>query len=1211
MADMEDLDLGGSDEDEADADEDNLLDGLDDLEGMSDLSDLSQGEDEDAANRPEVSAKLDTETDTEAGTERDSTEADTELELAVGAIELEPAAASVADRAAETTTERDGERQRETVAWDGKHDKQRAADEARARREAKKRSALAGQGGGSPQQEQLPGSPSSASLVGRMKTAVSAAAPEQSAEGERDELGIARDDFPGVDSQSPPPGEVPPGALASGSNSNASNANDLEGLRGAGLVGRRGNRFGQRSSRSVEELLVVDPNERSEEEVDVLHEWSRSVKGSFFDGLTSNALRKEVCRRLVGQTIRASSVICREGEIGETFYVVVSGVVSVQVKGNEVATLRTGAAFGELSLTGDTDEARKRNATVVAKSSDVLLGTLDRGTYRVLVDTGWGSDLMSLRDQSRSSTGGDSSVRPDPPPNDSMGSTTPARGGAPGGLPDLSEFRAKRPAAPRTGTAPALSVGPPPIPTGRPKRSKSGPVPPPIPKGGGDGRAEPVTKKYGKEQEEARAKQLEEEAAAAIQLRYLAEEEEEAQLQLMAEEEAAAAAEAAADAARLVREKEDAAAAEVARAAVAEQERVVAEAEAEAARVAKAREVARAREEAETVKALQEEMRRLCMDGSIDDLNDILSAAEEFAEHVPFEIEQVLERIEWLEERLSILNGLVASEDFGAVVAGIEDYDNLPGECGEVYDQLLERCEELLHRARGVLTGLLDRGSDLSTAEIDAAIESNAEYSADDDIDQLITQLLERRDQLELAAQAEAAKVSEMKAAKAAMEQEQAAATAAAEQMRVQDEQQQKQADDAAAEAKTLVAAATAMASPVASVGDTEAARAAREEEEMQLLEQMEDLAQEAIEAYLEGVDHTHPFKVMSQEPEFVKQLSATLEERVLNPGELLITKGAVGDAMFFIMEGHAEVLAELDEAPLAVLGPNSFCGEEALMLEAPRNAYVRASSQEDSEVLIVLQLSKDDLMFVLDDWPALMEIIMTPMADRKWGSLEQPKLEEESLHVVEEDVEEEESLAALEAQAQAEAEREIAEAEAAAAGAAVLQSAAMEREAAAAAETVRVESEEQEAAEAVLAELELEAVAELEEHSADIAATEVRQIAAAAVQLPQRTEERVEAGFVALESSTIANADDGGDNSLSTGSIEIPEGRPRKWLSALVPPPRVGPAAAAAFYHPPSAASLSPSSWLNNLRPLSELQAQVAQSEQNAPTGTSKTKKQ
>lgn len=102
----------------------------------------------------------------------------------------------------------------------------------------------------------------------------------------------------------------------------------------------------------------------------------------------------------------ASTVICREGEIGEIFYVVVSGVVSVQVKGIEVATLRTvrpkcpgdrvtvrsvrtrlhlwnsvrqGTAFGELSLTGDTDEARKRNATVVAKTADVLLGTLDRG----------------------------------------------------------------------------------------------------------------------------------------------------------------------------------------------------------------------------------------------------------------------------------------------------------------------------------------------------------------------------------------------------------------------------------------------------------------------------------------------------------------------------------------------------------------------------------------------------------------------------------------------------------------------------------------------------------------------------------------------------------------------------------------------------------------------------------------------------------------
>lgn len=71
------------------------------------------------------------------------------------------------------------------------------------------------------------------------------------------------------------------GSMASDrvSGSGVPESTDLDGLRGAGLVGRRGNRFGQSSARSVQELLVVDPNERSEEEVDILHEWSRSIKG--------------------------------------------------------------------------------------------------------------------------------------------------------------------------------------------------------------------------------------------------------------------------------------------------------------------------------------------------------------------------------------------------------------------------------------------------------------------------------------------------------------------------------------------------------------------------------------------------------------------------------------------------------------------------------------------------------------------------------------------------------------------------------------------------------------------------------------------------------------------------------------------------------------------------------------------------------------------
>lgn len=66
---------------------------------------------------------------------------------------------------------------------------------------------------------------------------------------------------------------------------------------------------------------------------------------------------------------------------------------------------------------------------------------------------------------------------------------------------------------------------------------------------------------------------------------------------------------------------------------------------------------------------------------------------------------------------------------------------------------------------------------------------------------------------------------------------------------------------------------------------------------------------QAAIEAYLEGVGKDHPFKVMVKEANFVKQLATCMIERVLDPGELLITKGQPGEEMFFITGGEAHVL--------------------------------------------------------------------------------------------------------------------------------------------------------------------------------------------------------------------------------------------------------------------------------------------------------------
>ena len=75
--------------------------------------------------------------------------------------------------------------------------------------------------------------------------------------------------------------------------------------------------------------------------------------------------------------VSPDDVVMREGEVGDTLYVVVQGEVSVRVHGREVAVLREGEHFGELALIG----SDPRSATVVAKGFGHLL-TVERDALR-------------------------------------------------------------------------------------------------------------------------------------------------------------------------------------------------------------------------------------------------------------------------------------------------------------------------------------------------------------------------------------------------------------------------------------------------------------------------------------------------------------------------------------------------------------------------------------------------------------------------------------------------------------------------------------------------------------------------------------------------------------------------------------------------------------------------------------------------------------
>ena len=75
-----------------------------------------------------------------------------------------------------------------------------------------------------------------------------------------------------------------------------------------------------------------------------------------------------IAGRLVPLRIEPGTVIVREGDAGDRFYVIVEGEVEVTAEGKPISALRPGGYFGEIALLKDVP----RTATVTAKTPAVL-----------------------------------------------------------------------------------------------------------------------------------------------------------------------------------------------------------------------------------------------------------------------------------------------------------------------------------------------------------------------------------------------------------------------------------------------------------------------------------------------------------------------------------------------------------------------------------------------------------------------------------------------------------------------------------------------------------------------------------------------------------------------------------------------------------------------------------------------------------------------
>lgn len=123
--------------------------------------------------------------------------------------------------------------------------------------------------------------------------------------------------------------------------------------------------------------LIYDDLEKIDTE-DMLRTRFNSLKQlGFFKGFTDGEIW-ELVRASNWQSYTPDTTIINEGDIDDSFYIILSGVVEIQKQGQHLDTLQDGDCFGEMGFLSHTE----RTATVTAKTDVSLIRvnsvTLDR-----------------------------------------------------------------------------------------------------------------------------------------------------------------------------------------------------------------------------------------------------------------------------------------------------------------------------------------------------------------------------------------------------------------------------------------------------------------------------------------------------------------------------------------------------------------------------------------------------------------------------------------------------------------------------------------------------------------------------------------------------------------------------------------------------------------------------------------------------------------
>ncbi|MCB1447058.1 MAG: cyclic nucleotide-binding domain-containing protein [Rhizobiaceae bacterium] len=114
--------------------------------------------------------------------------------------------------------------------------------------------------------------------------------------------------------------------------------------------------------------------------------------------------------------------------------------------------------------------------------------------------------------------------------------------------------------------------------------------------------------------------------------------------------------------------------------------------------------------------------------------------------------------------------------------------------------------------------------------------------------------------------------------------------------------------------------------------------------------------------------------------PAKLKLLAFASDRVSYRTGETLFHQGDPGDAAYVILEGKADILAEVGsgQIKIAELEDNAIVGEIAILCDVSRTATVKAAAP-----LEALRIRKDDFLKLLADYPDMMFEILRSLAQR------------------------------------------------------------------------------------------------------------------------------------------------------------------------------------------------------------------------------------